>query len=79
MSMIISQDYMETYVINPMAKRIADLEKKINEILRYQKNFDSEIFCSLNRQEEKIDLLKSDIELLVNDFDKVIKNIKKVK
>ena len=79
MSMIINQEYMETYVINPMAKRIADLEKKIDEILRYQKNFDSEIFCSLNRQEEKIDLLKSDIELLVNDFDKVIKNIKKVK
>ena len=79
MGMIVNQDFMETYVINPMAKRIADLETKIDEILRYQKNFDSEIFCSLNRQEEKIDLLKSDIELLVNDFDKVIKNIKKVK
>ena len=57
MSMIISQDYMETYVINPMAKRIADLETKIDEILRYQKNFDSEIFCSLSRQEEKIDAI----------------------
>ena len=53
MSMIISQEYMETYVIKPMAKRIADLETKI-------------------------DLLKSDIELLINQFDKVIKNIKKV-
>jgi len=54
MSMIVSQEYMETYVINPMAKRIADLETKI-------------------------DLLKSDIELLISQFDKVIKNIKKVK
>ena len=53
MSMIISQDYMETYVINPMAKRIADLETKI-------------------------DLLKSDTEFLIEHFDKVIKNIKKV-
>ena len=53
MSMIVSQEYMETYVINPMAKRIADLETKI-------------------------DLLKSDIELLISQFDKVIKNIKKV-
>ena len=53
MSMIISQDYMETYVIKPMAKRIADLETKI-------------------------DLVKSDIELLISQFDKVIKNIKKV-
>jgi len=53
MSMIISQEYMETYVIKPMAKRIADLETKI-------------------------DLVKSDIELLISQFDKVIKNIKKV-
>ena len=53
MSMIISQEFMETYVIKPMAKRIADLETKI-------------------------DLVKSDIELLINQFDKVIKNIKKV-
>jgi len=53
MSMIISQEYMETYVIKPMAKRIADLETKI-------------------------DLIKSDIELLISQFDKVIKNIKKV-
>ena len=54
MSMIISQEYMETYVIKPMAKRIADLETKI-------------------------DLVKSDTELLINQFNKVIKNIKKVK
>jgi len=53
MSMIISQEYMETYVIKPMAKRIADLETKI-------------------------DLVKSDTELLINQFNKVIKNIKKV-
>ena len=53
MGMIISQEYMNSEVINPMAKRFADLEKKI-------------------------DLLKSDIELLVNDFDKVIKSTKKV-
>jgi len=53
MSMIISQEYMETYVIKPMAKRIADLETKV-------------------------DLIRSDIELLISQFDKVIKNIKKV-
>ena len=53
MSMIISQDYMETYVNEPMAKRIADIETKI-------------------------DLLKSDTKFLIEQFDKVIKNIKKV-
>ena len=54
MSMKITQEYMEDYVINPMARRLVELENKI-------------------------DLLKSDIELLVKDFDKAIKNIKKVK
>jgi len=53
MSMIISQEYMETYVIKPMAKRIADLETKI-------------------------DLALSNTEFLIEQFDKVIKNIKKV-
>jgi len=53
MSMIISQEFMETYVIKPMAKRIADLETKI-------------------------DLVTSNTELLITQFDKVIKNIKKV-
>ena len=72
MGMIVNQEFMETYVINPMAKRIADLEKKIDEILRYQKNFDSEIFCSLSR-------LEDNSKFLVEQFDKVIKNIKKVK
>lgn len=33
MAMKITQDYMEDYVINPMAKRIADLEKKIDMAL----------------------------------------------
>lgn len=54
MSMIISQEYMETNVINPIARRLAEIEAKI-------------------------DLIKSDIELLINDFDKVIKTTKKVK
>ena len=54
MSMKISQDYMETYVINPMAKRMADLERKI-------------------------DLTISNTKLMIDEFDKVIKNIKKVK
>ena len=54
MSMIISQEYMETYVIKPMAKRIADLEKKI-------------------------DLVLDDNKFLIEQFDKVIENIKKVK
>ena len=54
MGMIVNQEFMESEVINPMARRLAEIEKKI-------------------------DLLKSDIELLVNEFDKVIKTIKKVK
>jgi len=33
MAMNITQEYMETYVINPMAKRIAELEKKIDLVL----------------------------------------------
>ena len=35
----------------------AELKVELDEILRYQKNFDSEIFCSLSRLEEKIDNL----------------------
>ena len=79
MSMIISQEYMETYVIKPMAKRIADLETKIDEILRYQKNFDSEIFCSLSRQEEKIDKIFSEqlrTDGLPEPKHKIIKKVK---
>ena len=30
--MIISQEYMETYVINPIARRLAEIEKKIDII-----------------------------------------------
>jgi len=51
--MIISQEYMETYVIKPMAKRIGELEKKL-------------------------DLAVDNTEFLIKQFDKVIKNIKKV-
>jgi len=60
----------------PAMKKIMD---KLDEILRYQKNFDSEIFDSLNRQEEKISLSVSNTKHLVEQFDKVIKDIKKVK
>ena len=54
MSMKITQEYMESEVINPMARRLADLEKKI-------------------------DLALDNVKFLVEQFDKVIKNIKKVK
>ena len=33
MSMKITQEYMDDYVINPMARRFADLEKKIDKLL----------------------------------------------
>jgi len=52
--MIVNQEFMTDYVINPMAKRIADLEKKI-------------------------DLVLDDNKFLIEQFDKVIENIKKVK
>jgi len=54
MGMIVNQEFMTDYVINPMAKRIADLEKKI-------------------------DLVLDDNKFLIEQFDKVIENIKKVK
>jgi len=54
MGMIVNQEFMTDYVINPMAKRIADLEKKI-------------------------DLVLDDNKFLIEQFDKVIKSIKKVK
>jgi hypothetical protein len=36
MSMIISQDYMENYVINPLNKRLAEIEAKIDKLLTYK-------------------------------------------
>ena len=43
---------------------------KLDKILQYQKNFDSEIFDSLSRLEEKIDLVKSNTELLIRESGK---------
>ena len=43
---------------------------KLDGILQYQKNFDSEIFDSLSRLEEKIDLVKSDLELMIRTTNK---------
>ena len=54
MSMKITQEYMDEYVINPMARKLADLEKKV-------------------------DLAITNSKFLVEQFDKVIKNIKKEK
>ena len=54
MSMKITQEYMDSNVINPMAKRLAELEKKV-------------------------DLQLANSKFLIDQFDKVIKNIKKVK
>ena len=71
MSMIISQEFIQTEVINPMAKRIADLEKKIDKILQYNVNFDSEVFANLKRIEDNN-------KFLIEQFDKVIKSTKKV-
>jgi len=48
---------------------------KLDEILRYQKNFDSEIFDSLSRLEEKIDLVKSDLELMIKSSGKITKKV----
>jgi len=61
---------------NPAMKKIMD---KLDKILRYQENFDSEIFDSLSRLEEKIDLTKSNTELQLKELDKVMKELKKVK
>lgn len=33
MSMIISQEYMENYVINPLARRLAEIEAKIDKLI----------------------------------------------
>ena len=33
MSMIIDQKFMETQVINPIARRLAEIEKKIDKLL----------------------------------------------
>ena len=52
---------------DPFVKKVMD---KLDEILRYQKNFDSEIFDSFSRLEEKIDLIKSNTELIVKESGK---------
>lgn len=57
----------------PMMKKITD---KLDKILQYQKNFDSEIFCSLSRQEDKINLIKSNTELQIKTIDKFLKKVK---
>jgi len=79
MSMKITQEYMDEYVINPMARRLAELEKKIDKILQYNVNFDNEIFDGLKRIEDKNKLALDNSKFLVEQFDKVIKNIKKEK
>ena len=79
MSMKITQEYMDSNVINPMAKRLAELEKKIDKILQYNVNFDNEIFDGLKRIEDKNKLALDNSKFLVEQFDKVIKNIKKEK
>ena len=79
MSMKITQEYMDEYVINPMARRFAELEKKIDKILQYDVNIDNEIFDGLARIEEKNKLALENSKFLVDQFDKAIKNIKKVK
>ena len=56
----------------PAMKKIND---KLDEILRYQKNFDSEIFDNLSRLEEKIDLVKSDLELMIKSSGKITKKV----
>lgn len=33
MSMIISQEYMENYVINPLTRRLAEIEAKIDKLI----------------------------------------------
>ena len=46
---------------------------KLDKILQYQKNFDSEIFCSLSRQEDKIELIMSNQELQIKNAGKNMK------
>ena len=79
MSMKITQEYMDSEIINPMARRLAELEKKIDKILQYNVNFDNEIFDGLKRIEDKNKLAITNSKFLVEQFDKVIKNIKKEK
>ena len=65
--------YLAKEDIEPIVNKIM---AKLDEILRYQKNFDSEIFCSLSRQEEKIDLANSNSALTLKTIDKFLKKVK---
>ena len=54
MSMIIDQKFMETFVINPMARRLAEIEKKIDKLLDKRLiNDDGCCECAETKQEIK--------------------------
>jgi len=78
MSMIISQEYMETYVINPMARKIAELMKQI-EILDEKLDKALSIYNTLmkakNESEITISKPKIDIKLPEQPKPKIIKKV----
>ena len=77
MSMIISQDYMETYVINPMARKIAELMKQI-EVLDEKLDKVLSVYNTLMKakNESEITISEPKIEIKLSEEPK-LKIIKK--
>ena len=79
MSMIISQDYMEKYVVNPMARKIAELMKQI-EVLDEKLDKTLSVYNTLikAKNESEITISEPKIEIELPGQPK-LKSIKKVK
>ena len=79
MSMIISQEYMETYVIKPMARQIAELMKQIKDLdkkLDKALSIYNTLMKAKNESEITISKPKIDIKLPEQPKPKIIKKVK---